>query len=153
FQFGKQSGNTAVYVAGSGVRQGGWRQDQNSSLENFYGDIGWRSDIAELHFNTLLAHSALSGPGTSPIELLGVDPAAQFTAPNFLSNQLMQISLSGNLQVTDDVSLQAVGYYDYFLQRVTNGNAPNDTPCDDPENAGLLCNDDTRSTTLGGATI
>src|SRR5690349_4677215 len=78
FQFGKQSGNTAVYVAGSGVRSGGWRDNQNSSLENFYGDVGWRSDIAELHFNTLLAHSALNGPGTSPIELLGVDPAAQF---------------------------------------------------------------------------
>jgi len=101
FQYGKQSGNTAVYVAGSGVRQDGWREDQNSSLENFYGDIGWRSDRAELHFNTLLAHSALSGPGTSPIELLAVDPAAQFTAPNFISNQLMLLSLNGSVQVSD----------------------------------------------------
>ncbi|MFL5284750.1 MAG: TonB-dependent receptor [Rhodopila sp.] len=151
FQFGKQSGNTAVYVAGSGVRASGWRDLQSSSLENFYGDIGWRGDKAELHFNTLLAHSALNGPGTSPIELLGVDPAAQFTAPNFISNQLMLISLSGNVQVTDNVSLQAVAYYDYFLQRVNNGNVPNDTPCDDDPT--LLCTETGLSTTRGGATI
>jgi len=108
FQYGKQSGNTAVYVAGSGVRQEGWRDNQSSSLENFYGDVGWRSDTAELHLNVLLAHSALNGPGTSPIELLGVDPKAQFTSPNFISNKFMQVSLSGNVQVSDTLSLQAV---------------------------------------------
>jgi outer membrane receptor protein involved in Fe transport len=151
FQYGKQSGNTAVYVAGSGVRQGGWRADQNSALENFYGDIGWRSDIAELHFNTLLAHSALSGPGTSPVDLIWADPAAQFTAPNFVGNQLMQLSLNGNVQINDYDSVQAVAYYDNFHQRVSNGNAPNDTPCAD--NPSLLCNDTGPSTTYGGAPI
>ena len=34
---------------------------------------------------------------------------------------------------------------------MTNGNAPNDTPCND--GSGLLCTDSGPSTTLGGATI
>ena len=72
----------SVYVAASGLHQDGWRDQQSSDLENFYGDVGWRGNTGELHFNVLLANSELNGPGTSPVELLAADPAAQFTAPN-----------------------------------------------------------------------
>ena len=53
--------------------------------------------------------------------------------------------------MTDTTSVQALVYYRYFRQRVTNGNAPNDTPCND--GSGLLCSDRGYSTTLGGAFI
>ncbi len=150
-QYGKQSGDVAVYVAASGSHQDGWRDQQSSGIENLYGDIGWRGDTGEVHFNLLLANSVLNGPGTSPVELLAADPAAQFTGPNRISNRFMQMSLSGNVAISDTVSLQAVTYYNNFLQRVTNGNAPNDTPCND--GSGLLCDDSGYSTTIGGATI
>jgi iron complex outermembrane receptor protein len=65
FQFGKQAGNTSTYVAGSVQHQGGWRDQQSSDLQNFFGDVGWRSDRAELHLNITAAHSSLNGPGTS----------------------------------------------------------------------------------------
>jgi iron complex outermembrane receptor protein len=152
FQFGKQSGNTAVYVAASGVHQDGWRDLQFSGIENFYGDIGWRGNAGELHFSALLANSRLNGPGTSPVELLAAAPAAQFTGPNAIDNTFMQLSLQGNVAVSDTVSVQAATYYNNFLQRVTNGNAPNDTPCND--GSGLLCSDPgVPSTTRGGGTI
>jgi len=151
FQYGKQSGNTAVYLAGSGLHQDGWRDLQSSEIENFYGDVGWRGNAGELHFNVLLANSRLNGPGTSPVELLAADAAAQFTAPNAIYNTFMQVSLSGNLDVSDTVSLQGATYYNNFRQRVTNGNAANDTPCND--GSGLLCSGSGYSTTLGGATI
>jgi iron complex outermembrane receptor protein len=151
FQYGKQSGNTAVYVAASGMHQGGWRDGQSSDLENFYGDVGWRGNTGELHFNTLLANSRLNGPGTSPVELLAADPAAQFTGPNEITNKFMQVSLSGTVALTDTVSIQAAIYYNNFLQRVTNGNAAADTPCND--GSGLLCSDSGYSTTKGGGTI
>jgi iron complex outermembrane recepter protein len=151
FQYGRQSGNTAMYVAGSGLHQGGWRDEQSSDLENFYGDVGWRGDTGELHFNVLLANSELNGPGTSPVELLAVAPRAQFTSPNRISNRFAQVSLSGDAQVSDTVSVQAVTYYSNFLQRVANGNAPGDTPCTD--GSGLLCSESGPSTTFGGATI
>jgi outer membrane receptor protein involved in Fe transport len=154
-QYGRQSGNTAVYVAASGLHQGGWRDSQSSDIENFYGDVGWRGDTAELHFNVLLANSVLNGPGTSPVQLLAVDPAAQFTGPNAISNRFVQVGLSGSLAISDTLSVQAVTYYNNFQQLVTNGNAANDTPCND--GSGLLCSDPgpppVPSTTLGGATI
>jgi outer membrane receptor protein involved in Fe transport len=152
FQYGREAGDTSTYVAANVLHQSGWRDLQSSNLQNMFGDIGWRSDRAELHLNLTAAHSVLNGPGTSPVELLAVDPAAQFTAPNQISNQYGAISLTGNLDVTDTTSLQALAYYRYFLQRVSNGNAPNDTPCDN--GSGLLCSaDGVFSTTLGGGFI
>ncbi len=150
-QYGKQSGNTAAYIAVSGSHQTGWRDLQSSEIENLYGDIGWRGDTGELHFNILLANSILNGPGTSPVELLAADQKAQFTGPNRISNSFMQLSLSGNVAINDTLSIQAVTYYNNFQQRVTNGNAPNDTPCND--GSGLLCSDSGFSTTTGGITI
>jgi outer membrane receptor protein involved in Fe transport len=151
FQYGKQAGNASTYVAGTVLHQNGWRDLQSTNLQNVYGDVGWRSDRAELHLNVTAAHSVLNGPGTSPVELLAVAPAAQFTAPNQISNQYDAISLNGTVDVTDTTSVQALVYYRYFLQRVTNGNAPNDTPCND--GSGLLCSGTGFSTTLGGAFI
>ena len=151
FQYGKQVDNVSTYVAGTVLHQNGWRDLQSSDMQNFYGDVGWRSERAELHLNVTAAHSVLNGPGTSPVELLAVDPSAQFTAPNQISNQYASVSMTGNVAVTDTTSVQAVVYYRYFLQRVTNGNAPNDTPCND--GSGLLCSGSGFSTTLGGAFI
>jgi iron complex outermembrane receptor protein len=151
FQYGKQSGNTSMYVAAHGLTEGGWRDLQSSTIENFYGDIGWRGTAGELHFNALLGNSRLNGPGTSPVELLAADPAAQFTGPNAIYNTFMQLSLTGNVALSDTISLQGATYYNNFLQRVTNGNAPNDTPCND--GSGLLCSDSGYSTTTGGGTI
>ncbi len=152
FQYGKQAGDTSVYIAGNGLVQGGWRDLQSSGIQNFYGDIGWRSDRAEVHLGITLAHSALNGPGTSPVQLLAADPAAQFTGPNAIDNQYADVNLSGNFQIDDTTSVQGVAYYDYFHQFVTNGNATDDTPCDD--GSGLLCSSPgTYSTTLGGGTI
>ena len=151
FQYGKQAGNVSTYVAGTVLHQNGWRDLQSTDLQNVYGDVGWRSDLAELHVNITAAHSVLNGPGTSPVQLLAADPSAQFTAPNQVSNQYAAVSLNGTVDVTDSTSIQALVYYRYFLQRVTNGNAPNDTPCND--GSGLLCSDSGPSTTLGGAFI
>ena len=152
FQYGKQSGNVATYIAGSGLRENGWRDLQSSDVQNLYGDVGIRTDRAEVHVNLTLAHSDLDGPGTSPVELLAADPAAQFTGPNAISNEYMALNASGNYQVSDKTSIQAVAYYDYFHQFVANGNAANDTPCDD--GSGLLCDSNGNpSTTLGGGFI
>jgi iron complex outermembrane recepter protein len=136
-QYGAQSGNVAAYVAASGLHEGGWRDLQSSDPGNFYGDLGWRGDRGEAHVSVTAAQTRLNGPGTSPVELLAVDPAAQFTAPNLIANDYTQVVLSGSYEISDTTSLQGNFYYDYFLQKVVNGNVPVVTPCDDA--SGFLC--------------
>jgi iron complex outermembrane receptor protein len=151
-QYGMQRGNVSFYAAGNELHQDGWRDLQSTDVQNFYGDLGWRNDRAEAHVTLSLGNSVLNGPGTSPIELLQADPAAQFTAPNLIANRNLSLGVNGTYRVTDTLSVQAVAYYQYLLQRVVNGNSPNDFPCDN--GSGLLCSDvNTPSTTRGGATI
>lgn len=137
FQYGRESGSTSTYVAGSVAHEGGWRDMQSSDLYSIFGDIGWRSERSELHLNIVSADTTLNGPGTSPVELLAADPRAQFTAPNRISNKYTLVSLNGSLDIDDATSVQGSVYYDYFLQRVVNGNVSDFSPCDN--SAGFLC--------------
>ena len=137
FQYGMQSGNTSVYVATSGLKENGWRDFQSSSLKQFYGDIGWRGNNAEVHLNIDLAQTSLQAPGTTPVEWLAVDPRAQFTGPSPINNTYGLISLNANVHLNDTTSVQAVTYYDYFLQRVGNGNVANFGACNTI--SGFLC--------------
>jgi outer membrane receptor protein involved in Fe transport len=152
FQYGHEDGDTAVYVAGNAIHQQGWRDLQSSALQNLYGDFGWRNDRAEAHVNLTYSHSIMNGPGTSPIELLEADRKAQFTAPNLTINRYFAAQVNGNLDLTEQTSLQAIAYYRHFHQNIENGNVANDAPCND--GSGLLCSDDgVVSTTTGGVPI
>ena len=139
FQYGVQSGNVAAYVAATGLHEGGWRDLQSSNLGNFYGDLGWRGYGGEVHINVTAAQTRLNGPGTAPVELLGVNPSAQFTAPNLITNKYAQVNLNGSYDINDTTSLQGLAYYTYFLQKVYNGNVPSAAPCADPDQTGFLC--------------
>jgi iron complex outermembrane recepter protein len=152
-QYGVQSkdGSEAIYFAGTALHSDGWRDLQNSDIYNIYGDVGLRGDKAEVHLSITAANTVLNGPGTSPLELLLADPKAQFTAPNLIANKFIQVNLSGSYDVNDTTSVQAVAYYENFEQRVVNGNAPNDTPCND--GSGLLCSGSGVSTSRGGVPI
>ena len=123
FQFGHRSGNVATYMAGSALHQNGWRDLQTSDISNAFADIGWRGSNAELHFNVTAAQSSLNGPGTAPVQLLAVAPRAQFTSPNLIANTYAAANLSGNVDLSDTLSIQALAYYRYFQQKVVNGNA------------------------------
>ena len=151
-QYGIQSGDQALYVAGTVVHQDGWRDLQSTDIQNLYSDYGIRHDGAEIHLDLTMANSVINGPGTAPIELLNADSAAQFTAPNSVSNRYIQAGIRSNIPLSDILSVQTQLYYSYFQQRVVNGNAANDYPCDD--GSGLLCQAPGQySTTTGGKTI
>jgi len=151
FQYGKNFGGLAAYVAGSVRHEDGWRDLQSSDLQTVYADLGWQGAGREVHINISAAHSFLNGPGTSPVELLAAAPKAQFTAPNSIENSYGAASFSGSIDVGADTSVQTLAYYRYFRQAVVNGNAPNDTPCND--GSGLLCFDGGVSTSTGGTPI
>ena len=143
FQYGIQSGNTATYVATNMLHSDGWRQFGSSDIRQFYGDVGWRGNSAELHLNILAADNVLNGPGTVPVELLSVQRNAAFTSPNLTTNKYGLVSLSGTWDATDTTSLQSVLYYSNISQRISNGNTTDAQPCD-----GFLC--DARGNLLHG---
>ena len=144
-------GDLGLYVAAAARHEDGWRDLQSSDVQNLFTDLGWRRGSGEAHLGLRLAQSLLNGPGSSPVELLAVDPAAQFTAPNQVRNAAAGLNLSAQYAPRRTASLQAIAHLDYFQQRVFNGNAPNDGPC--PNDPSLLCSDGGPSTTHGGQPI
>ncbi len=138
-QYGKQSENIAAYVDIGAVHEGGWRDLQSSNIQNFYGDVGWRGERAKLDFNATLANSDLNGPGTVPVQILGVDPAAQFTGPNAITDKYVKLSTVLDDQLTAASSLQAVLYFDHLRDNLANGNGPNDLPCGPGPDAAYIC--------------
>jgi outer membrane receptor protein involved in Fe transport len=136
-EYGKQSGNTSIYVAASIAHEAGWRDSQSSDLQNFYGDIGWRTAKLQCHLNATLAHSQLNGPGTVPVEVLAVAPATQYTGPNQIGDKYAKLSATWRAQLTPSTSLQTVVYYTNLRETLFNGNGPNDLPCG-PDSA-YLC--------------
>jgi outer membrane receptor protein involved in Fe transport len=150
-QYGLKAGDAALYAAASALHQDGWRDLQSSDIQSLYSDLGWRHERTEAHLAVRFANSDLNGPGTSPVELLEAAPASQFTGPNTIRNHTAAVSGRGSYQLNDAASVQAVAYYTWFKQRVVNGNAPDDLPCND--GSGLLCAGAGYSATLGGRTI
>jgi outer membrane receptor protein involved in Fe transport len=155
-QYGVQRGDMSAYVDLQERHEAGWRDLQSSDLQNFYGDLGWRGPHATLHINATVANSVLNGPGTVPVQILSVDPAAQFTGPNLIADKYAKLSATLNDRIGKDTSVQGVLYYDYLLEHLVNGNGPNDLPCGPGPDAGFLCQGgpgNPVSTTRGGAPI
>ncbi|MBI1182410.1 MAG: TonB-dependent receptor [Alphaproteobacteria bacterium] len=137
FQYGAQSGRYALYVAGRGVHDHGWRDHSPSDLRQLYADLGRKNDRAELHLGVLGADNRLVGNGTSPVELLAARRAAVFTYPDETRNRFGRASLSATYALSEAVSIQAVGYFGHLRQRTRNGDAADAGPCDNDRT--VLC--------------
>ncbi len=151
-QYGIQSGNTAAYIAGTGLNEDGWRDHSPSQLRRIYADVGYRGDKAEVHVNLVGASNILTGNGTTPVDLLAASRSAVFTYPDETRNRYLRLTTTGSYELTDRISLQTTAYYSNLSQRTRNGNASDARPC--PDDQTLLCNGDgTPYTTRGGGRI
>lgn len=136
-QYGKEIGNTSVYVAADAIRDDGFRNTSASTLYQFYSDVGWRSANSEVHLGITAVSTSLGNPGSTPVELLAVDRTANSTAPNVVDNQYVAVNLNGTRDLTDETSLQWVLYYSNLSQRLANGVTVDSVPCND--GSGNLC--------------
>jgi iron complex outermembrane recepter protein len=153
FQYGKQVGNFATYLAGRWFDDDGWRQFSPDHVRQLYADIAARSERAALDISFSGADNSLDGEGTTPEQSLAVNRTLDFTTPQNVTNSLAFVTLNGAYQATDTLSIQANAYRRQFHQTVINGNTTDYTACSTGN--GLLCQPDgmTPLTTPSGGTI
>ena len=72
-EYGHEAGAFAVYVTGDATHDDGFRQTSTSDIYRLYADLGWRNDVAELHFGTTAVHDTLGNPGATPIQALAAN--------------------------------------------------------------------------------
>ncbi|MGO8866032.1 MAG: TonB-dependent receptor [Alphaproteobacteria bacterium] len=140
-QYGRQTGNFGVYIAGNAYNDDGFRAFSPSQVRQLYADIGVEGERGGLHLNVTGADNYLSGVGPTPIQLVDIDRSAVFTSPQTFHNTLVMPSLNGDYFASDTLSFQGNVYLRSAARKVVNGNTTDAQLCADPT---LLClGDDT----------
>jgi iron complex outermembrane recepter protein len=122
-QYGVRFGDAAAYLAVQGVHDGGWRFKSPADIVRLYGDLGWKTDVAEVHLFAAAASSFVGVAAATPVQLLARDDRTLFTTPQTSENRMGLVGLSGNYALTDIWSLQGNFYVRYFQQHHIDGNA------------------------------
>jgi iron complex outermembrane receptor protein len=149
-EFGANNGTAAVYLAGRGLDEDGWRQFSPDHLRQAYGDFAYHAAKVALDLSVTLADNRLYGESATPVQELAVNRALVFTNPQENDNRLAFVTLGGSFAASRTLSLQAVAYYRGFWQRVVNGNTTSYAACGRGANQGDLCQGDGLTVLTGG---
>jgi outer membrane receptor protein involved in Fe transport len=141
-QWGKQVNEWAVYGAFEAIHDDGYRLFSESNILRFYGDIGHRNMDSEIHLNVGAATSNYGAAGTTPVELLQTNLAADYTTPQTNFNQVGYLNLTGRFDVSPTWTIDALVHYRAFSQQTRDGNPSANDVAACAGNPALLCNGD-----------
>ena len=130
FQFGKQVGDYAVYMAFEKISDGGWRTDGSSEINRFYGDVGYKANALEAHLNVTAADNNFGAAAATPLQLLQSDWGSVYTVPQTTNNSMAMISGTANYAYSNTLSFQGSLYFRAFNQSHVDGNTTDVESCD-----------------------
>ena len=139
-QAGASSGNAAFYVATEGITDNGFRDFSDSEVKRFYGDLGLKGSIVELHASLTAAKNEFGVTTAAPVELLAERYANTFTSPQTSNTEVLMPTLSATVKATDTLTLASVGYFRRLKNRVVDGNLTDAEEC--VAGTGNLCLED-----------
>jgi len=141
-QYGANSENFAIYVAGNALENTGWRPYSDDSLRRLYVAVSARTDRASVDLSYTRGDNQMDGQGPAPVQEMAVNRSLVFTGPQTNINRLNFLTLNGTVKVTDTWSLQSLLYYRQYQQVVSNGNTTDYTACTTSAYAGDMCQSD-----------
>lgn len=152
-QWGKQVDNFSAYGALEGLHDGGFRNFSASDVRRFYGDVGYKNDSSEFHFNMGAADNHFGATNTVPIELLEQYYGATYTTPQTTTNRVGYVNLTGKVEATPAWTIEGLAHVRVFDQKALDANPTGTRPCDAVPT--LLCFGDggTPANSLDGAQL
>jgi hypothetical protein len=139
---GGNTGRVSYFVAGSALREEGWRDYSPSRLRQFFGDIEWRTAATTWNVSLTAGNNRLIGNGAAPIELLEQDRSAIFTYPDETRTGMALVTLRGRHQAAPGITVDGLAYFRRASIGTFNGD---DSDYDECEAAGLgafLCEEE-----------
>ena len=136
-QWGKQVDNFSLYGALEALHDDGFRNFSASNVRRFYGDVGYKNDVSEVHINMGVADNNFGAAATVPIELVQQYYGATYTTPQTSTNRVGYFNLTGKVEATPAWTVEGGAHVRVFDQRTLDGNPTGTQPCGaDPT---LLC--------------
>ncbi len=129
-QYGKQFGDWSLYLAGTQINDGGWRQDSNSQLTNFYGDVGYRANGFESHLQLTAGNTQFGAAAFTPLQELQANWRSVYTVPQTTYNQMGMLAWTGTYAWSSTLNFQGGLYFRGFNQRHVDGNGTDVSGCD-----------------------
>ena len=83
----------AYYLNIESFDEDGWRDQSASEALNAYASVGWHGERGSINADLQSGDSNLRGNGAAPVELLALDRAAVFTAPDITENDLLMAAV------------------------------------------------------------
>jgi iron complex outermembrane receptor protein len=130
------------YPAAGGLKDAGWCYESPSRISLLYGDIGFKNEISEIHFNTSAADNYFGVVGPTPVELINRDYSSIYTWPQTTHNEALLTALNGRFSAMDHWIIQANLYMRNFKQEHVDGNTADVERCSNqasPEFRNHLC--------------
>ncbi len=95
----------AYYLNIESFDEDGWRDQSASEALNAYASVGWRGERGSINADLQRGDSNLRGNGAAPVELLALDRAAVFTAPDITENDLLMAALDFAFELSPEQTL------------------------------------------------
>lgn len=148
---GGSRGDFAVYGAAEAFGELGFRDHSPSAARRLYTDVRHRGKAHEVGVSLTAVNNELRGNGPLPLDLLRRDRSAVYTYPDLTDNRMALLSLDGDLQVSDSLSLQGTAYVRRLSRHTLNADEAPFAPC--ATSPGLLCDPTSPLVDTNGAPI
>jgi outer membrane receptor protein involved in Fe transport len=139
---GGSQDNLGYFITGNYFEEDGWRDYSPSESKQLFGNMSWQGENSSLDLSLSLSDNNLIGNGPLPVDLLEEDREAIFTRPDITDQQATLLRLGGQHYVGDKVILEGALYYRNSKIDTLNGDDSDFEECEDPENAGFLCEEE-----------
>ena len=94
-QYGVRKDEWALYIAGEGLKDDGWRYQSPSRIARIYGDLGRKTMDSEIHLVVSGANNYFGVVGPTPVDLINQDFRSIYTWPQTTHNEALLMALNG----------------------------------------------------------
>jgi outer membrane receptor protein involved in Fe transport len=136
------------FVTGNYFEEDGWRNFSPSESKQLFGSLSWQGEAGSLDLALSLSDSNLIGNGPLPADLLEEDRETIFTRPDITDQEASLLRLGGQRALADEIILEGSLYYRNSRIDTLNGDDSDYEACEEPGNAGFVCEVDTDGETV-----
>lgn len=125
FEYGGKKDKLDYFFTVNHVDDHGWAEHNPSTVQQFFGKVGWQDEKTDFDVSLTLADNTLQGTQTLPLSFFDNIRQA-YTFPDRNNNKLAFLTVKGSRFLTDDVVLGGNLYYRKYRNENLSSNVNND---------------------------
>ncbi|HEY6240631.1 MAG TPA: TonB-dependent receptor [Burkholderiales bacterium] len=135
FEYGGKKDKLDYFFTGNYVDDHGWAEHNPSTVQQFFGKVGWQDAKTDFDVSLTLADNTLQGTQTIPLSFFDNIRQA-YTFPDQNNNKLAFLTVKGSRFLTDSVILGGTLYYRKYRNENASSNVNGDfDPVNNPVEA------------------